>query len=1514
MPEQNQLSSANMNAKSSITLSTGKALAAIIFSFCLCLIVPSINSAQASTTVSERVDFSRAMPEENVEDMSVKVLGGSISVNRFYRVMKRNPDEAGYPGVSGDLQGYNGNTLQSEAFLFEAGNAKRIDFAVWQFHRRWHDLLFIETRVASATASGGSSSGGSTTGSGDSSSLEAPKPNLIDRNDYLYELKDGEDYYVYEHNGNDLRISTTDTGFRWSNRQGDWIDYDQEGLALRSGNKNGVSINLVRENGFITQYKDHFGNTVVTWEYLNGKPVKVTDYGGRVVEYTWEGHDLVEVTTTRGHKWKYGYSQIGLNRVMTSKTDPENQTFLYEFQETEGGFQYSSPGSGGPDVTLIGDDTPVATSPGGSSSGSGNQIGFSVPVEPTLMHTAMIYPDGKRVRFQYRYDPQSESYMILEVNSDGVERERWYDLDGQVRYHLVGGRVAGVRVRNGSTAVERDPYGNRTTIKYTRFEAIESLTLPDGGKVSYKYLSNYNFPTLETDQIGVETKHQYDFSGNRIKTIYGFNSDEPRTVEYDYDIFGQLRKVRVVGDASTATAEFEYKYDTSGNVTEYIDARGNKTQFKDYNSTGQYETIIDARSKLWKIAYDEFGNTLSNTSPLGFTTTYEYDTLHRVVKSTDPEVRDIEFTYDSRDNITEAINNVGDKATRILRMDGQVKTITDEIGRLVNFQYDRVGRLIHVIDAVGNKASLHYLKQDEVAGTRVDQIESPNSSIRLKYDPNFRLIEQTQLSVKDDDLTITTRTRYSLRGERLSVTDANGNTTSWSYNSHGELLTYINAESEEIKNSYDPRGNLSTVTDALGKIYRFEYDLNSNLVRKYRPMGEVAAYTYDANDNVTLFSDYATNKSVYGYDNDNRLIRQANTKADTTTAERIINYTFDKSGLLKLVADSKSSVEYKYDELGRLNQQTTVFNTGGLPIVKTLKNDYYKNSQLKSRTDAEGIASVFAYDAAGKFKQVNIQNAGAINVSAYEGDLVKSMTYPGGLSREYSYDGLSRLSNIQVTDNAGNKKMDYSYAFDNVGNIKERTTQQGTYKYTYDKAYRLTSAEQPSIFGNQTYAYDENSNRSELVNSEGSSAYVYNENHELVSIDNLLGSVNKNTTLSYDGNGSLLSETIEGGDTTEYSYNGYGRLSKVEKNDTEVANYEYDPQGRRLSKTVNDETTYFLYDDTGVGLIGEYDVSGTLIRGYSYNVNSHYSTNPVTQKTPTSDGFDFNFYQNDHLGSPQQMIASNGTVTWQGEYDTFGKTHVLVEEKVNPLRFAGQYFDQETGKHQNWNRYYDPNIGRYISSDPIGLSGGINHFGYAFANPNSYIDPDGLNPAVAAIAYIKCLAECEAFNLLMETLTKQCIDSSCVTDCINPLNWFTYIKKAKKLKRIIDQQKKKKKKKKDSDETNDTFVPEKHWQKNAPDNVEPGTKRLDHTKTRTTESKDGVKRHTDEESRVTYDEYGRQNYRVDKTDHGKPNGNDHPNDKGHTDPHLHERTYAPSKTRHHNEDSGARNRSYNDVD
>jgi RHS repeat-associated protein len=93
------------------------------------------------------------------------------------------------------------------------------------------------------------------------------------------------------------------------------------------------------------------------------------------------------------------------------------------------------------------------------------------------------------------------------------------------------------------------------------------------------------------------------------------------------------------------------------------------------------------------------------------------------------------------------------------------------------------------------------------------------------------------------------------------------------------------------------------------------------------------------------------------------------------------------------------------------------------------------------------------------------------------------------------------------------------------------------------------------------------------------------------------------------------------------------------------------------------------------------------------------------------------YYHNDHLGTPQVMTDQNQAVVWQADYDPFGKATVTTETITNPIRVPGQYFDAETGLHYNYYRYYDPGTGRYITSDPIGLLGGLNTYAYVKNNP-----------------------------------------------------------------------------------------------------------------------------------------------------------------------------------------------------
>ncbi|NWE21802.1 RHS domain-containing protein [Pseudomonas sp. P7548] len=102
-------------------------------------------------------------------------------------------------------------------------------------------------------------------------------------------------------------------------------------------------------------------------------------------------------------------------------------------------------------------------------------------------------------------------------------------------------------------------------------------------------------------------------------------------------------------------------------------------------------------------------------------------------------------------------------------------------------------------------------------------------------------------------------------------------------------------------------------------------------------------------------------------------------------------------------------------------------------------------------------------------------------------------------------------------------------------------------------------------------------------------------------------------------------------------------------------------------------------------------------------------------------------YQLDHLGTPQELTAPNGEIVWSAHYRAYGEISRLDVGKVdNPLRFQGQYFDQESGLHYNRHRYYNPDIGRYLTPDPVKLAGGINAYQYV-PNPTGWVDPLGLN-------------------------------------------------------------------------------------------------------------------------------------------------------------------------------------------
>ena len=246
------------------------------------------------------------------------------------------------------------------------------------------------------------------------------------------------------------------------------------------------------------------------------------------------------------------------------------------------------------------------------------------------------------------------------------------------------------------------------------------------------------------------------------------------------------------------------------------------------------------------------------------------------------------------------------------------------------------------------------------------------------------------------------------------------------------------------------------------------------------------------------------------------------------------------------------------------------------------------------------------------------------------------------------------------------------------------------------------------------FTYDANGNRT--VGDDGSTItdLTYQPfSNRLAAIDGV--------ALQHDTAGN---RTADLGGTRTFSYNDAGRLSEVFSSGVSIASYAHNALGQRTTKTIGAGTTVYLYDLFG-HLIAEHDQNGGHIRDYVW-----LDDTPIAQ---IDQGEVFSYLHFDHLGTPRLATNDNQTIVWRWDSDAFGTTAAnedpdgdIVATTIN-LRFPGQYYDQETGLHYNYFRTYDPSTGRYLESDPIGLQGGLNTYGYAAGNPLLYIDPYGLD-------------------------------------------------------------------------------------------------------------------------------------------------------------------------------------------
>ncbi|WP_183154015.1 RHS repeat-associated core domain-containing protein, partial [Pseudomonas syringae group genomosp. 3] len=221
----------------------------------------------------------------------------------------------------------------------------------------------------------------------------------------------------------------------------------------------------------------------------------------------------------------------------------------------------------------------------------------------------------------------------------------------------------------------------------------------------------------------------------------------------------------------------------------------------------------------------------------------------------------------------------------------------------------------------------------------------------------------------------------------------------------------------------------------------------------------------------------------------------------------------------------------------------------------------------------------------------------------------------------------------------------------------------------------------------------------------------------------------RNHEYKYDAWGNLIEKIVGIVRWQTFTYDSENRLVKTEtmaNSQVEVtSSYQYDSLGRRVGKQsdIQGQTDQKRFLWQGLRMLREESPEQSSL--YLYEPGSYAPLARVDQKEGETENTIY-YYHTDQIGTPLEMTDAEGHIVWQAKYAPWGLIKQLVVNEVEQnLRFQGQYFDVETGLHYNTFRYYDPEIGRFITQDPIGLSGGDNLYLYA-PNPYGWVDPWGL--------------------------------------------------------------------------------------------------------------------------------------------------------------------------------------------
>lgn len=661
------------------------------------------------------------------------------------------------------------------------------------------------------------------------------------------------------------------------------------------------------------------------------------------------------------------------------------------------------------------------------------------------------------------------------------------------------------------------------------------------------------------------------------------------------------------------------------------------------------------------------------------------------------------YTYDDKNNVISAVDSQKNATKFEYNENSDLTGITDPKGNKFEYEYDKPKRnIIKATSAMKVINRFQYDSNGNITKSGTVQPDAQDKGIWITR--SFTTDKNHVASVTDAE---GNRTLYdwNVKSDLLnSLTDGQGNRLSYEYDS-ADRMTSVSQEvtaggtKQVVKNTYSYTKDKLTSIDHNGFRYGFEYDAFGNTTAASIAGSQVIQYIYESGNGNLSRTVYANGNEIrYTYDSQDRMTESYFRDFSGGTEQKLNTYTYDKEGNLCRVVNHMSGKTYDldYDFLDRLmrvrdekgsfyeytydatNHMTKLIHKAGVSHTTTLYT-YDKDGREQTTKVRGGYTKTSTYDKLGRAAGVTLstKKAFAVKVAYPAANGNQEHAMPSGLTvgdrkLTYQYDKNGNITRIQDRSGSGAVKTD-TFCYDERNQLirEDSQTQNKTFVYEYDLGGNLTEVKEYAYTAGELPAFPE---RTET----GSYASVWKD--QLVNWNG--------TAMTYDAIGNMLTR----GNIT-YRWIMGRKLAGV--NNGKNIQYFYDHTGSRTKKVVDGTATE--YRMAGELLVSEITNGQTF--WYTYDSNANLVSIIIGGKNY----FYVRNLQNDIIA----LIDEDGNTVVNYTYDSWGKILSITGSlkdtvgQQNPFRYRGYYYDKETGMYYLKNRYYDPELRRFISSDAV---------------------------------------------------------------------------------------------------------------------------------------------------------------------------------------------------------------------